>query len=85
MLEKQGVEVIDPAGEAFNPMDHQAVGRVENPDVYDETVADVYQKGYRLGGKVVRPAMVTVSYGGAKRPAEPEGEAPGDGKAAESK
>ena len=70
VLEKQGAEVIDPAGEAFNPMDHQAVGRVENPDVYDETVADVYQKGYRIGGKVVRPAMVTVAYGGAKRPVE---------------
>ena len=32
--------------------------------------ADVYQKGYRIGGKVVRPAMVTVAYGGAKRPVE---------------
>lgn len=71
VLEKQGVEVIDPAGQPFNPMDHQAVGRVENADEYDETVADVYQKGYRMGGKVVRPAMVTVTYGGAKRPAEP--------------
>ena len=69
--EKQGVEVIDPAGQPFDPMDHQAVGRVENPDEYDETVADVYQKGYRMGGRVVRPAMVTVTYGGAKRPAEP--------------
>lgn len=76
VLEKQGVEVIDPAGQPFDPMDHQAVGRVENPDEYDETVADVYQKGYRMGGKVVRPAMVTVTYGGAKRPAEPaEGDA----------
>ena len=74
--EKQGVEVIDPAGQPFDPQDHQAVGRVENADEYDETVADVYQKGYRLGGKVVRPAMVTVTYGGAKRPAEaPEGDA----------
>lgn len=71
VLEKQGVEVIDPAGQPFDPMDHQAVGRVENPDEYDETVAYVYQKGYRMGGKVVRPAMVTVTYGGAKRPAEP--------------
>lgn len=71
VLEKQGVEVIDPAGQPFDPMDHQAVGRVENADEYDETVADVYQKGYRMGGKVVRPAMVTVTYGGAKRPAEP--------------
>lgn len=76
VLEKQGVEVIDPAGRPFDPQDHQAVGRVENADEYDETVADVYQKGYRLGGKVVRPAMVTVTYGGAKRPAEtPEGDA----------
>ena len=71
VLERQGVEVIDPAGQPFNPMNHQAVGRVENADEYDETVADVYQKGYRMGGKVVRPAMVTVTYGGAKRPAEP--------------
>lgn len=71
VLERQGVEVIDPAGQPFDPMDHQAVGRVENADEYDETVADVYQKGYRMGGKVVRPAMVTVTYGGAKRPAEP--------------
>lgn len=76
VLERQGVEVIDPAGQPFDPMDHQAVGRVENADEYDETVADVYQKGYRMGGKVVRPAMVTVTYGGAKRPAEPaEGDA----------
>ena len=76
VLEKQGVEVIDPAGQPFDPQDHQAVGRVENADEYDETVADVYQKGYRLGGKVVRPSMVTVTYGGAKRPAEaPEGDA----------
>ena len=80
VLEKQGVEVIDPAGQPFDPQDHQAVGRVENADEYDETVADVYQKGYRLGGKVVRPAMVTVTYGGAKRPAEPaeDGEPKGD-------
>lgn len=81
VLERQGVEVIDPAGQPFNPMDHQAVGRVENADEYDETVADVYQKGYRMGGKVVRPAMVTVTYGGAKRPAEP---AKGDAGAGEA-
>lgn len=79
VLERQGVEVIDPAGEPFDPNDHQAVGRVENAEAYDETVADVYQKGYRLGGKVVRPAMVTVTYGGPKRPAEPEGDAAAEG------
>lgn len=76
-LEKQGAEIIDPADEAFDPQDHQAVGRVENPDAYEDSVADVYQKGYRLGGKLVRPAMVTVTYGGPKRPVA-SGEAPED-------
>lgn len=73
-LAKIGVEVIDPAGEAFEPLSHQAVGREENSDVYDETVAQVYQRGYRMGGKVIRPAMVTVAFGGPKRPTEDEDE-----------
>ena len=77
ILGHENVEMIDPAGEPFDPLAHQAVGRVENADVYEETVADVYQKGYRMGGKVIRPAMVTVTFGGGKRPApEPEAEAP---------
>lgn len=75
ILGKHGVEVIDPAGEPFDPLVHQAVGREENAEVYDETVAQVYQKGYRMGGKVIRAAMVTVAYGGPKRPTETEEEA----------
>lgn len=81
ILGKEGVEVIDPAGEPFDPMEHQAVGRSENKDVYDETVDQVYQRGYRMGGKVIRSAMVTVTYGGPKRPpekAKPDGDAQGD-------
>lgn len=74
VLEKEGVEVIDPAGEPFEPLSHQAVGRVEDPEAYDETVAQVYQRGYRMGGKVIRSAMVTVTYGGPKRPSEDEAE-----------
>ncbi len=70
VLEKEGVEPIDPAGEPFEPLAHQAVGRVEDKEAYDETVAQVYQKGYRMGDKVIRTAMVTVTYGGPKRPAE---------------
>ena len=72
ILGKEGVEVIDPVGEPFDPLVHQAVGRVEDTDAYDETVAQVYQKGYRMGGKVIRTAMVTVTYGGPKRPVETE-------------
>lgn len=69
VLAKEGVEVIDPVGEPFDPLVHQAVGRVEDAEAYDETVAQVYQKGYSMGGKVIRSAMVTVTYGGPKRPA----------------
>ena len=75
ILGKDGVEVIDPAGEPFDPLVHQAVGREENTEAYDETVAQVYQKGYRMGGKVIRSAMVTVTYGGPKRPAPEPAEA----------
>lgn len=70
VLAKDGVQVIDPKGEPFDALEAQAVAVVPNEDVYDETVADVYQKGYRLGAKVLRPAMVTVTTGGPVRPAE---------------
>ena len=69
-LGKHGLETIDPAGEAFDALEHQAVGQVEDASVPDETVAQVYQKGYRLGKKIIRPAMVTISTGGPKREVE---------------
>ncbi len=76
VLAKEGVEVIDPTGQPFEPLSHQAVGRVEDKEAYDETVAQVYQKGYKMGDKVIRTAMVSVTFGGPKRPApEPEGDA----------
>ena len=75
VLVKEGVECIDPAGQPFNMHEHQAVGHVDDAEAYDETVRDVYQKGYRMGNRVIRPAMVTVTKGGPRRPAEPaEGE-----------
>jgi len=72
VLNKEGVEVVNPVGEAFDPLSHQAVSQIEDTTVYDETVAQVYQKGYRMGGKDIRTAMVVVTHGGPKRPAEPE-------------
>jgi molecular chaperone GrpE len=71
-LKKDGVDVIDPAGEAFDALEAQAVGTVDDTSVPDETVAQVYQKGYKLGEKVLRPAMVTVTTGGPKRTVEEE-------------
>ena len=67
VLTKDGVEVIDPAGEAFDALEAQAVATVDDPGVPDETVSEVYQKGYKMGSKVLRPAMVTVTTGGPKR------------------
>lgn len=60
-LHKNGVESIDPMGEPFDPQVHQAMSMVENPDVEPNTVIAVMQKGYRLNGRLVRPAMVMVS------------------------
>lgn len=69
-LTKHGVEMIDPKGEAFNALEALAVATVDDPSVPDETVAEVYQKGYRMGNKVIRSAMVTVTVGGPKREVE---------------
>lgn len=61
---KEGVERIDPLGEPFDPNEHQAVGQAERTDVPDGTVVDMYQAGYRMHGRVLRPAAVVVSTGG---------------------
>jgi molecular chaperone GrpE len=67
VLKREGVKVIDPVGEPFDANLHQAVGKAEDPSVPDETVAQVYQKGYEMGDRVLRAAMVVVSQGGPKR------------------
>jgi molecular chaperone GrpE len=69
-LVKSGLTVIDPAGEAYDALEAQAVGTVPDEEAFDETVRDVYQKGYKMGKKVLRPAMVTITTGGPKRPKE---------------
>ncbi|MBV1919925.1 MAG: nucleotide exchange factor GrpE [Pseudomonadales bacterium] len=60
-LKKHGVEQNDPMGEPFNPELHQAMSMQPNPDMEPNTVMAVLQKGYTLGGRLVRPAMVVVS------------------------
>ena len=61
---KEGVERIDPSGEPFDPNEHQAVGQAQRTDVPEGTVIEVYQSGYRMHGRVIRPATVVVSTGG---------------------
>ena len=67
VLGKEGVQMLNPKGEAFDALEAQAVATVEDVSVPDETVTEVYQKGYKLGSKVLRPSMVVVSTGGPKR------------------
>jgi molecular chaperone GrpE len=61
VLSKEGVEVVDPEGEPFDPNLHQAMSMVENPDVEPNSVVVVVQKGYTLNERLIRPAMVMVS------------------------
>lgn len=73
ILEKHKVTQIAALGEPFDAMQHQAVGTEEDPSVPEETVAKVFQQGYRMGDRVIRPAMVVTSTGGPAR--EPDGAA----------
>jgi molecular chaperone GrpE len=61
VMNKFGVEQIDPEGEAFNPDYHQAMAMQPRSDVPPHTVVNVVQKGYLLNGRLVRPALVMVS------------------------
>lgn len=65
-LERHGIIMIDPVGEPFNPHHHQAVMEQENADVPAGTVLQVFQVGYLLEDRCLRPAMVVVSRGGPK-------------------
>ncbi len=67
VLGREGCQVIDPLGETFDPARHQAVQMQEDTEVADHTVVDVFQKGYEMHGRVLRPAMVVVSTGGPAR------------------
>lgn len=60
-LQKSGVDVVDPEGQTFNPDLHQAMSVVPSPDHEPNTVMQVFQKGYTLSGRLLRPAMVIVS------------------------
>ncbi|WP_144209849.1 nucleotide exchange factor GrpE [Shewanella donghaensis] len=63
-VEKNGVVLVNPLGEAFNPNHHQAIGMQPSAEYPKDTVMLVMQKGYTLKDRVLRPAMVMVSQGG---------------------
>jgi len=61
ILKKECVEVINPVGEQFDPLKHEAVMQVEADGHEENAVVEVLQKGYDLKGRLLRPAMVKVA------------------------
>jgi molecular chaperone GrpE len=75
-LERHGIKRLQPVNEPFNPHFHQAVMEVPREDLAAGTIVQVFQAGYTIADRVLRPAMVSVAKGGAKAAAP--GEAPGN-------
>ncbi|CCD87362.1 Protein grpE (HSP-70 cofactor) [Bradyrhizobium sp. ORS 285] len=65
-LEKNGVKKFDPTGQKFDPNFQQAMYEVPDPSVPSGTVVQVVQAGFMIGERILRPALVGVSKGGAK-------------------
>ena len=61
ILSKLGVTVMDPKGEPFDPARHNAVMHIEDESLGENVVAQVFQKGFLLGDKVIRFAAVQVA------------------------
>ncbi len=60
-FDKLNVKAFGEVGDEFNPEIHNAVSMTENPDLGKNALAAVFQKGFKLGDKVIRPAMVVVA------------------------
>ncbi|HET7842941.1 MAG TPA: nucleotide exchange factor GrpE [Xanthomonadales bacterium] len=67
-MDSNGLKAVDPTGQPFNPELHQAMTMVETGEHAPGTVVTVFQKGYRLNDRVLRPALVAV----AKEPSPPK-------------
>ena len=61
LLRKRGVTPIDSVGTAFDPNIHQAVSHEASPDHADGTVIEEFRRGYKIGDRLLRPAMVKVA------------------------
>jgi len=61
ILEKHGLERLNPVGEKFNPDQHQAISMIEDENVESNHIISVMQKGFSLNERLVRPAMVIVA------------------------
>jgi molecular chaperone GrpE len=65
-LGRHGVTRLSPKGEKFDPNFHQAMYETPDPGVPAGTVTEVVQSGWKIGDRVLRPALVGVAKGGPK-------------------
>jgi len=72
-LERYEVRPFEATGQPFDPRVHEAISRIEHPTIASGSVAVELQKGYRVGERLLRPALVSVSSGNGK-PAAPSSE-----------
>lgn len=56
-----GLSMVNPVGETFNPQYHQAISHIETPGAAPDSVVEVFQKGYLLNERLLRPALVVVA------------------------
>ena len=61
VLDKFGMKQLDPMGDVFDPQQHEAMAMQESADLAANTVMMVFQKGYKLNDRVIRPARVIVA------------------------
>ncbi len=67
-LESQGVVIVDPTGQKFDPQLHQALSHEPAPGHAEGTVVETYGKAYLYKDRLLRPALVKVAKGGASNP-----------------
>jgi molecular chaperone GrpE len=72
VLERYGIKRVTPKDEPFNPHLHQAVMEIQRSDVPAGTAVQVFQSGFTIEDRVLRPAMVAVAKGGPKAGSNPE-------------
>jgi len=73
-MERFGVVELDPEGEPFDPQEHEAMTMQPSADVEPGSVLTVFQKGYALNGRLLRPARVVVASDPADKPGDDEPE-----------
>jgi molecular chaperone GrpE len=69
VLERHGLKEVNPAGQEFDPHEHESIAHQPSAEVPDEHVLQVVRIGYTLHGRLLRPASVVLSSGPAKKEA----------------